>query len=169
MDVPKQNKFKRRVVIFGSIIVFGILVYPVVKQTFPVEVIRFIVTGKPVAQFWADDLADDIRSKRRLRPLQEWSVQTLARYRAGQLETKMYYGSAKLAPLEVPGWLSGAWGDDRPDVFVSFNWSNNEPECVDVRWYLHGALIGPTNYVTAAHPWYIVQVKPGIYAYSVEK
>jgi hypothetical protein len=151
------------------VIVFGILIYPSVKQTFPIKIIRCVISGKPFAQFEVDDFADDVRSKRRLKPLQEWSVQTLARYRAGQLTTKMYYGSARLAPQEVPEWLSQAWGDKPPEVSVSLNFSNNEPECIDVRWYLDGLLVGPTNYVTTAHTWYIVQVKPGIYAYAIER
>jgi hypothetical protein len=154
-------------------VVLCTLAYPFAKQTLPVEIIRSTIRHEPPAQLWADDLADDVRTKKRLAPIQDWSVQTLARYRAGQLATTgraAFAGlhSARLDPKEVPSWLRWAWWGDHPEVSVSLN-ESNQPECMVVGWYLCGILVGPTNYVTAWQPWYIVQVKPGIYAYSVEK
>ena len=147
--------------------------YPFVKQTLPVEIIRSAIRHEPPAQLWADDLAYDVRTKKRLEPLQDWSVQTLARYSAGRLATTgraRFAGplSAKLDPKEVPSWLGEAWVGEHPEVSISLT-ESNQPECIRVGWYLCGLLIGPTNFITAVHPWYIVQVKPGIYAYTDEK
>jgi hypothetical protein len=174
--VSKATKIKRRLIWFVVFIVVCVVVYPFVKETLPVEMVRSAIRRVPPAQLWADDLADDVRSKRRLAPLQEWSVQALARYRVGKLATsgKSAYGwasSVRLAPDEIPSWLSGAWwkeGGEKPEVSVGLN-ESKEPECIIVGWYLCGLMVGSPEYINKSHPWYIVQVKPGIYAYSVEK
>jgi hypothetical protein len=100
-------------------------------------------------------------------------VQTLARYKSGQLATTgkgTFAGpfSARLDPKEVPSWLRGAWWGDPPEVSIVLN-ESNQPECIRVGWYLCGLWVGPTNFVNPWEPWYVVQVKPGIYAYSIEK
>jgi hypothetical protein len=168
-----MSKATRRLIWCGVLLAFAVIAYPYAKRSAPGELVRALVTGKPGAQFWADDLADDVRHQQRLRPLQEWSVQTLARYRKGELSTAentVGGGSyaVKVSPEEIPSWLSGAWRGDKPRVAIVLT-ESNEPESIIVGWYLCGLLIGPTNYVTSWQPWYIVQVKPGIYAYSLEK
>ena len=145
------------------------LVYPYAKRSIPGRLVRFAVTGVPIARQVPNDLADDVRDKRRLRSLQEWSTQTLTRYRSGQVATngKAAYwsrGTVTLAPREVPGWLSGAWSGEPPEVSVRLNKSGT-PECITVGWYLHGLLVGPPDYVTTMKAWCLVQAKPGIYAY----
>jgi hypothetical protein len=171
---PKRSRLLLGLVIFGVLVILCVLAYPFAKQTLPVEIIRSTIKRVPPAQLWADDLADDVRTKRRLAPLQDWAVQTLARYRSGQLATNQgvtfnYVGpSVKLDQKEVPSWLRGAWSGDPPAVSVTLS-ASNQPECIVVGWYLCGLLVGPTNYVTKWQSWYTVQVKPGIYAYSVEK
>jgi hypothetical protein len=168
-----QRKAITRLIWCGVFIGFVILVYPYAKRSGPGQVVRAMLTGKPGAQLWADDLADDVRHKRRLGPLQDWSVQTLARYRKGEVRTAgdTVGGGAyavRLSSEEIPDWLTGAWRGDKPKVSVVLT-ESNEAESINVAWYLSGLLVGPTNYVTAWQPWYIVQVKPGIYAYSLEK
>lgn len=139
-----------------------------------------------------NDLAEDVRRKSRLDPLATWSVQLLARYRAGQVATsgKAEYwskGTVRLAPSEVPSWLSGAWGE-APEVSIRLDDGGN-PECTTIGWYLYGLIVGSTNYyvtnagngsewyklqakssisnsITNVGAWYMVQVKPGIYAYG---
>jgi hypothetical protein len=74
-----------------------------------------------------------------------------------------------LPPQEIPSWLSGAWSGRKPEVSVLLNYESQQPECVIVGWYLYGLQVGPPDFATSFHPWYIVRVKPGIYAYSVEK
>jgi hypothetical protein len=171
-STPKAIKVRR---LFISVVfaILCMLAYPFAKQTLPVEIIRSIFRHEPPAQLWADDLADDVRTKKQLAPLQDWSVQTLDRYSAGQLATTgktRFAGpfSARLDPKEVPSWLGGAWSGEHPEVSIALT-ESNQPVCIHVGWYLCGLLIGPTNFVTTVRPWYIVQVKPGIYAYSNEK
>ena len=172
------------------------MLYPFAKRTFPGHLVRFFLTGQPVMHQIPNDLADDVRRKSRLDPLATWSAQLLARYRAGQVATngKAEYwskGTVKLAPSEVPSWLSGAWGE-RPEVSIRLD-DGGKPECVTIGWYLYGLIVGPTNsnYVAQDGPdgygekwymlrvkpgisnaitnvgaWYMVQAKPGIYAYG---
>lgn len=179
---------KRWLIVLGVFIALCVLAYPFAKQTFPIEMIRSAIRNVPAAQLWADDLADDVRNKARLAPLQEWSVQTLARYSAGQLATNgesafrrpFSVRSVRLTPQEVPNWLREGWSEGSPEVSILLSDSkisidskqlnlSKEPECIVVGWYLCGLMVGPPDYVTTFRPWYIVKVKPGIYAYSLER
>jgi hypothetical protein len=144
------------------------------RQTFLGEIIRATFRGLPPAQLWADDLADDVRTKSGLSSLQDWSVQILARYRAGQLATNgtaVFSGpfGVRVAPKEVPDWLNEAWPGQKPEISVLLDFSSKEPKCVVVSWYLYGLQVGAPGYRSDYHPFYIVQAKPGIYAYACEK
>ena len=86
-SIPKRTRLKLWLVLFGVFVILCVLAYPFAKQTLPGEIIRSTIWHVPPAQLWADDLADDIRCKKRLAPLQDWSVQVLARYQSGQLAT----------------------------------------------------------------------------------
>ena len=178
MSASSQNsstdKTKRRLIWVGVFVALCVLGYAVGRQTIFGEMIRAAFKGVPPAQLWADDLADDVRAKSRLASLQDWSVQTLARYRTGQLATNgrsSFSGpfAVRLASQEVPSWLSGAWSGQKPEISVLLNFDSKEPECIVVGWYLCGLRVGAPSYTTDFHPFYIVQVKPGIYAYSLEK
>ncbi len=169
MSAPVASKSRRRLIWLAVIFVGCVLLYPFVKRTFPGRLIRFFVTLQPLGRQIPNDLADDVRDKRRLASLQEWSVETLARFRAGQVATngKAAYwsrGTVRLATSEVPSWLSGAWPGEHPEVSVRLS-ESGDPECITVGWYLHGLLVGPTNYRATVQPWYIVQAKPGVYAF----
>jgi hypothetical protein len=92
--------------------------------------------------------------------------------RVGSLE-----GVRRLDSSEIPEWLSKAW-EKEPEVLVSFRISDadllsgndtNQVEYLNIHWYLSGILVGDTNYVTESAPWYLVEVKPGIYVYFAEK
>lgn len=169
MSALVAGKFKQRLMWWVLVVVGCALLYPFAKRTFPGRLIRFFVTQQPFGHQIPNDLADDVRDKRRLALLQEWSSQTLARFRSGQVTTngKAAYwsrGTVKLATSEVPSWLSGAWWGEPPEVSVRLS-ESGEPECITVGWYLYGLLVGPTNYSVTLHSWYIVKAKPGIYAY----
>ena len=169
MTAPAASKTKRRLIWLTVVIVGCVLLYPFSKRTFPGRLIRFFVTQQPLGRQIPNDLADDVRDKRRLAPLQDWSVQTLTRYRAGQVATngKAAYwsrGTVRLASSEVPSWLSSAWSGESPEVSVRLS-ETGEAECITIGWYLYGLLVGRTNYSTTVEAWYIVKAKPGIYAY----
>jgi hypothetical protein len=122
-----------------------------------------------MARVIANDLADDARNKWRLHGLQQWATGVLARYGAGQVGTNGHsaywsLGTIQLAPQEVPVWLKHAWFGEQPEVSLRLT-ESGAPECVTISWYLSGLLVGTTNYVTSLKPWYIVQAKPGVYAY----
>ncbi|MGZ4973956.1 MAG: hypothetical protein ACXWDN_14440, partial [Limisphaerales bacterium] len=154
---PTASKSKRRLIWFAVLVVGCFLLFPFLKRTFPGRLVRFIVTQQPLGRQIPNDLADDVRDKRRLASLQDWSVQTLARYQAGQVATngKAAYwskGTVRLASSEVPSWLSGAWSGKSPEVSVRLS-EAGEPECITIGWYLNGLLVGPTNYRATAQPW----------------
>jgi hypothetical protein len=120
----------------------------------------------------ADDLADDVRSKRQLRGLQQWSTEVMSRYSAGRLLTNRpaaYWsgGTIELAPSEIPRWLKHAWRNE-PEVSIRLT-DSGTPECVIIGWYDVRVEVGPTNYHENTNygesliPWYIVEAKPGVY------
>jgi hypothetical protein len=151
------------------LVILGAAAYPYVKKSGPIQLMRGILTSEAGARVIANDLADDVRHKWRLRALQRWSTHVLARYRTGNLATNGHaaywsLGNVQLAPQEVPFWLKHGWLGESPEFSVRVTEFGN-PECVTVGWYLSGLIVGPTNYVTSLTPWYIVQAKPGIYAY----
>jgi hypothetical protein len=167
--MPITSKFKRGLVWMAVAVVGCVLLYPFAKRTLPGRLIRRIVMLQPVAYQIPNDLVQDVRHKERLALLQVWSVGTLARYRIGQVATNgeaAYWsrGTVKLAASEIPSWLSDAWWGERPEVSIKLS-ESGEPECINVAWYLYGLLVGATNYSATDKPWYIVQAKPGIYAY----
>jgi hypothetical protein len=136
--------------------------------------------GEPGAVQRTDDLAEDIQRKRHLAPLQSWAVETMERFRDGRMRTAgscVYYpfSRSKLATNEVPQFIRDEWWQE-PEVSVVTT-TNGQPQCVAISWYLHGVLVGPTNYVKTIPKqfdplqgiWYLKQVRPGIYVYHLYK
>ena len=129
----------------------------------------------------ADDLAEDIETKIGAVKLQEWCEETLARYKANELLTDgnspyWSYGDIKLAEEEIPEFIKNVWPKQpdaplpQPDVSIYIaKTKNSEPKYIAISWYLHGVIVGPTDYVETYHYWYLRQVKPGIYVYAQYK
>lgn len=170
---PKLSKPARvllRVgVAVGIALVLVALLFPEPRRSIVGRSLRFFLAHEPIGHQIPNDLAEDVRQRKQLSSLQEWAAKTIARYRDGQLSTngKAAYwsrGSVGLAPEEVPGWLNEAWSGKPPEVSIRLGESGN-PECITVGWYLYGLLVGPEDYVTSLQSWYVVQAKPGIYAY----
>jgi hypothetical protein len=138
--------------------------------------------GEPGAVQRVDDLAEDIVRKRHLAPLQSWAVGTMDRFSAGRLSTAghcVFYPLSrhKLATNEVPQFVRDEWGaGQEPEISVVTN-TNGQPQCIAISWYLHGVLVGPTNYVKTLRKqfdpsqglWYLKQARPGIYVYHLYK
>jgi hypothetical protein len=74
-----------------------------------------------------------------------------------------------LASREIPDWLTASWPENKPEVSILLNDESQQPECIIVGWKLSGLLVGSTDYVTKFRPWYIIQAKPGIYAFSLQQ
>jgi hypothetical protein len=166
----------RRTVIIGivSLVVLSLLVFvlsPGFKRTIPGRIIRF-AAGKPGAVQAAEDLAEDALRKPELAHLQDWSIQVLARYRAGQLATNgaaSYWsmGTVKLAAQEIPAGVTNAW-QEPPEVSVHLS-EAGQPDCVVLAWYLSGLAVGPPEYALSFKPWCSKQAKPGVYGYYLYK
>lgn len=139
------------------------------------RIVRWFFLDGGVCAQRANDLAEDIEKKIGAEKLQAWCEETLTRYKANELLTdgnSPYWsqGSIKLADEEIPEFIKDVWpeplhaGLQEPDVSVTLN-----GDCIAICWYLHGILVGPTDYVEYDTFWYLRQVKPGIYVYGVEK
>jgi len=114
-----------------------------------------------------------------LAQLQSWSVETLARFRSGELHTNgspAYWsvGTVRLAAQERPSFvtqrwgLTNRWGEESPEISVMLS-TNGQPECVVIAWYLHGIVAGPPEYRLSFQPWCYAEAKPGVYAYHLYK
>ena len=144
---------------------------PGFKRSIPGHIVRFIA-GAGGAVRAAEDLAEDAVRKPELAHLQDWSIQVLSRYRAGQLVTNgaaSYWsmGTIKLAPQEIPASITNAWHEP-PEVSVHLS-EAGQPDCVVIAWYLSGLAVGPTEYVLSFKPWCSKQAKPGVYGYYLYK
>jgi hypothetical protein len=174
----RSGRAKGWLILFGVLVV--VLVTSLIACAFAISIIArhslyihgFITLEAP-AQLGADDLADNLLSRKGWAPLQEWSAQTMARYRAGQLATEgrgLGYRGPRLATNEVPNWVRGGWDGPPKSVAVILDRSN-EPVCVDFTWGVGasggGVLVGPTNFIIDYRQG--ARVKPGIYAYYNER
>jgi hypothetical protein len=131
------------------------------------HVVRFLA-GESGAEQTANDLADELQGRIGATKLQQWAVGVLARYqgRTLRLAGRASYwseGSVKLAPAEVPTYLTHTW-PETPEVSVRLS-PAGQPECVVVGWYLYGIFVGPPSYRATENPWYLRQVQPGVYVY----
>ncbi len=139
--------------------------------------------GELGGQQIANDLAEDIRKKPTLAPLQAWSVDTLARFRAGQVRTNGQPSwwdegfAVRLAPQERPEFIKKEWGemdkngDEMPEIYIVLT-TNHEPECVAIVWGLYGAVVGPPDYPSqskAWFAWFYAEAKPGVYTFYENK
>lgn len=127
----------------------------------------------------ANDRAEDIRVKPELAGLQAWGVETLDRFRAGQVETNgsasyRPMGDIQLAVKEIPPFIARQWGSTNnwgevfPEISIRLS-ADGQPECVMVTWGLQGIAVGPPNYRLSFQPWCSVEAKPGVYTYYLYK
>ena len=169
-----------KIVITASVaaMVLVAVLAPGFKRSIPGRIVRWL-QGETGAQQTVNDLAEDIRDIPELGRLQTWSVETLARFRSGQVHTNglaAYWsvGTARLAAQERPTFVTqrwgatNVWGEESPEISVRLS-TNGQPECVVIAWYLHGIVAGPPEYRMSFHPWCYAQAKPGIYAYHLYK
>ncbi len=174
-----RNKSKRQrgwLAAFVVCCIFGVLFFPFYKRTIPGRVLRFFILGQGMVRQDVDDFAEDVREKPEWALLQDWSVATLERCRVGRLATNSDAanwspGTVTLAASEIPGWLSNEVQEGvSPEVSVIVG-ESGKPKHVAIRWgYYTGLLVGPANYYLAKEdfqePWYLVEIKQGVYAYG---
>lgn len=88
MSALVAGKFKQRLMWWVLVVVGCALLYPFAKRTFPGRLIRFFVTQQPFGHQIPNDLADDVRDKRRLALLQEW---TYRNYKPKEMDEQDVY------------------------------------------------------------------------------
>lgn len=148
------------------------------KRGVPGRIVRW-VKGESGAHQVVNDLAEDIRRQPSLAQLQSWSVETMARFRSGELRTNgspAYWsvGTIRLASQERPAFVTQEWGltnrlgEGSPELSILLS-TNGHPECVVIAWYLHGIVVGPPEYRLSFQPWCHSEAKPGVYAYHLYK
>ena len=150
------------------------------RRSVPGHIIRFI-RGESGAEQELNDLAEDIRNTPSLSQLQPWGIETLRRFRGGQVQTNGYASfywddppAIKLAKQERPEFIRHQWGEtnedgeEEPELFIVRN-AAKQPEAVAIGWYSYGIQIGPPDYQMPGELSYFnfyVKVKPGVFVYA---
>jgi len=124
----------------------------------------------------ANDLAYDLRHVLALAQIQPWALETMARFRAGQVkgheENHLYWAKQVflLAPEEMPAFIkaqlgeTNKLGDVQPDGSIIL--LNGQPDYIVLDWgATYGIVIGPTNYEFSFAASGTNKVAPGIYTF----
>ncbi len=119
-----------------------------------------------------------LRTKVGIERLQHWSQETLGQYQNGQIKSAgepSYWnpGDILISTNELPEFL-------KTGIFKLNGVYNFGPEvsicksggkigigqnCVAISWYLHGVLVGSSNFTNHWNPWYSQEIAPGVYSY----
>lgn len=177
------RKPKIYVLIFGAVVAFaaiGLIVESSLDNRSTVGRIRRWWNGESYFEQRANDLADDLRHAPGLARIQPWALETMARFRAGQLkgrdENHFYWanGAFLLATQEVPTFImaqlgvTNKLGDVQPDVSIVT--VNGDPEYVVLDWgVVYGIVVGPTNYEFSFSTAGTNHVAPGVYTFFVTR
>jgi len=132
----------------------------------------------PGAIIYTHGFESAVRNGAGIEKLQGWAQGALDRYHEGKLRLggKSAYwspGDRLIADSEVPEMLtSGIFKQTGLPNFgpeISICSLNGEftggGECIAVSWYLHGLLLGRTDFRTTWNPWYQNELAPGVYSY----
>lgn len=138
--------------------------------------------GESGAEQTVNDLAEDIRRTPSLAQLQTWSIETLARFQAGQTKTNGvsedmpgFVLNVRLAREERPDFIkqqwgeTNSWGEEDPEILVLLADDTHKPEAIAINWYLYGIAVGPPNYQLSFGAYLTNSPKDGIYVYHFYK
>jgi hypothetical protein len=120
-----------------------------------------------------------LRTKVGVEQLQRWSQETLDRYQHGQIKSAgepSYWnpGDVLISTNALPEFLkkgifkpSGVYNFG-PEVSIckSGGKIGVRQNCMAVSWYLHGVLIGSSNFTNQWNPWYCKEIAAGVYSYQ---
>jgi hypothetical protein len=135
--------------------------------------------GESAPQQTVNDLVADIRNDPPLEKLQSWGMETLARFRAGEVKTNacsktLLVPNVRLAPEEQPEFIRHEWGETQangktwPQVLVLFS-TNNLPNAVAIDWDSYGVVVGGPDYKLSFSPFLSAEAKPGVFVYHFYK
>ena len=175
-----------------TILVFSVLAFMAVaigaffwraqsdRRSLPGHIVRRL-KGEGGALQDLNDLSEDIRNKPSLSQLQPWAMETLKRFREGQVQTngysQLYWDASsaiRLARQERPQFIKQQWGEtneygeEEPEIDIVLG-SNKQPEAVAIGWYSYGIQIGPVDYqmpYKSSDISLYVKAKPGIFVYA---
>ncbi len=138
------------------------------------------------AKTWTMGFSTNLRLTKNPKQLQQWAVSILERYEAGQLSTSTnapYWavGKEKLNASEVPPHIAALWREKpsiglaavTPDGWITApsdarvlsSPAQEQNRCVAFSWYLTGVLVGRPGFHSTWNPWYIREIRPGVYVY----
>jgi len=148
-------------------------------RSVPGHIVRFF-RGESGAKQQLKDLAEDIRQKPDLKPLQSWAVETMDKFKEGKVHdtgdrSEFWYGgqpALKLPPQSRPDFIKREWGEtnldgeEEPEILVVMG-TKREPESIAIAWYQYCIEIGRTNFQMAydSDTNMCVEAKPGIYVF----
>lgn len=132
----------------------------------------------PGAIGYSNGFESALRMRAGIDQLRHCSLETLKQYQDGQITNiavAAYWspGDVLILTNDLPEFL-------KQGLFKSDGGYDREPQisickvggkmglnqnCVAISWYLHGVLVGATNFTTEWNPWYCKQIAPGVYSY----
>jgi hypothetical protein len=150
------------------------------------------------AKTWTLGFATHFRLTKRPAQIQQWANGVLDRYENGTLltTTNIEYWAAgrdKIEQSEIPPQIQELWLN-KPSIGIATitdnGWliqstqTNAESlraltggvatplkltHCVAFSWYLTGVLVGRPDFQSKWNPWYLYEIKPGIYVFCGQK
>ena len=127
--------------------------------------------GAGLAKQEVEDQVEDLRRSSSLPQIQSWAIETVRRFRAGQVSTNgaaSYWslGRVQLAHSEIPEFVSTEWKAAGPaEISIGLS-DSGDPKFVVIAWYCKGVVFGDESYrLPLSEPNYQKQVIPGVYAY----
>jgi hypothetical protein len=148
------------------------------KRTALGHMVRFW-KGEHYPDQYANDLADDLRHSLALAQIQPWAVETMARFRAGQVRTnggnQLFWvdKGATLAPEETPEFIKKHLGEKDKQghmwPVVEIVLSNGQPDYIVLVWGYWGIAVGSPEYRLSFSAAGTNEIAPGVYVYSHTK
>jgi hypothetical protein len=146
------------------------------------------------AKTWALGFSSNFRLTKHPAQIQQWAIGVLDHYESGKLATttNVEYWAAgldKIEQSEIPARMQELWRD-KPSIGIATitdnGWliqstgTNAESlraltggvamplkltHCVAFSWYLTGVLVGRPDFQSKWNPWYLHEIRPGIYVF----
>ena len=136
--------------IYGVLIVSFLLHSLISRRSTSGRIVRWCM-GARLAKQEVEDQVEDLGQSPSLPQIQSWAVETLRRFRLGQVSTNgeaSYWslGRVQVARSEVPEFVSATWKKiEPPEISIGLS-DSGEPEFVVVAWYLKGVVFGDERY-----------------------
>lgn len=171
-----RNRAKAGRIVLG---IYGLLIVSFVvwflwsaavdRRSTPGHIARWC-KGAGMAQQDVEDQVEDLRHSPSLPKIQSWAIETMRRFRSGQVRTngkaRWSWNGILLAPSEIPEFVSA---ECKGEISISLS-DSGDPQCVIISRYDEAVVIGDQKYrLHLTAPDYQQEVVPGVYAIALYK